>query len=59
MIEMIFINSIHLDLRILKILIPRNKKASDFSEAFLLVGGPDGGNETYLTELKSDKNVKI
>jgi hypothetical protein len=36
-----------------------NKKASNFFEAFLLVGGPDGGNETNLTELKSDKNVKI
>jgi hypothetical protein len=36
-----------------------NKKASNFFEAFFLVGGPDGGNETNLTELKTDKNVKI
>ena len=36
-----------------------NKKASNFFEAFSLVGGPDGGNETNLTELKTDKNVKI
>jgi len=35
------------------------KKPSDFSEGFFLVGGPDGGNETNLTELKTDKNVKI
>jgi hypothetical protein len=24
-----------------------------------VVGGPDGENETNLTELKTDKNVKI